>query len=470
MSLLAKTLQTRLRRRLSMAPAAVAAAPARRLFGRVERAGGLTVHARLARAAIGDFVRLAEPDGGEGGERLAQVVGFDQGRAVLAALGDLTGLTAETLVAPHPAGARTEVGDHLLGRVLDGLGRPLDGGGRDVENDAPAVTRPVLAPAPPPLSRPPIDAVLPTGTPAIDAFLTLGRGQRIGLFGEPGLGKSRLMADLVRGAAADVAVVALVGERGREVAEFIDDALGPEGLARSVIVAATSDRSPVEQTRAPFVATAIAEHFRDQGRDVLLVLDSLTRLARAQRELGLAAGETPARRGFPPSVFRLLPGLVERAGRTDRGSITAVYTTLVEGDGGVDDPVAEEARSLLDGHIVLSRRLAEAGRFPAIDVLASRSRLMDRVASRAHVAAAARLRGLIAKRREIELLVSLGEHRPGADAEADEALAKADAIEALVRPGSAARDGGGRDGGGRDEGFDALVGRLTRLAEREGTE
>jgi len=255
---------------------------------------------------------------------------------------------------------------------------------------------------------------------------------RVGLFGQPGVGKSTLLSAIAKASSADVAVIAMVGERGREVSEFVEDALGPEGLARSVLVAATSDRPAMERLKAPFLATAIAEHFRDQGLKVVLLMDSLTRLARAQREIGLAAGEPPARRAFPPSVFAMMPRLIERAGNSSNGgSITAFYTILVEDDG-VGDPVAEEARSLLDGHIVLSRSLAEAGHFPAIDALASRSRVMARVADADHIANADRVRALLSRYAEVELLLRMGEYAHGSDPLTDEAIRKREAIQAFL--------------------------------------
>jgi len=262
--------------------------------------------------------------------------------------------------------------------------------------------------------------------------VTCARGQRIGIFGRPGAGKSTLLAKIVRGTDADVVVVALVGERGREVREFVERQLGPDGRARAVVVAATSDRSAMERVKAAHVATAIAESFRDRGRHVLLLVDSITRFARAQREIGLAAGEPPTRRGFPPSLFAALPRLLERAGALDRGSITAVYTVLVEGELGLD-PVAEEVQAILDGHVVLSNELAERNHFPAVDVLRSRSRLMDAVTSRQHQADAARIRELLARHADVELLLRVGEYRKGSDVVADEAIARVDRINAFLR-------------------------------------
>jgi type III secretion protein N (ATPase) len=286
---------------------------------------------------------------------------------------------------------------------------------------------PVYAEPPDPLQRRMIKDPLPLGVRALDATLTCGDGQRMGIFAAAGGGKSTLLAMLVKGAAVDVTIIALIGERGREVREFIERDLGPEGMARSVIVVATSDKSSMERAKAAYVATAIAEYFRDQGKRVLLLMDSVTRFGRAQREIGLAAGEPPTRRGFPPSVFAMLPKLMERTGMSDKGSVTALYTVLVEGDD-MTEPIADETRSILDGHIILSRKLAQANRYPAIDVLASASRTMNMVTTPEHQAAARRLRELLAKYEEVELLVRIGEYKKGSDKVADEALEKYDAL------------------------------------------
>jgi len=266
----------------------------------------------------------------------------------------------------------------------------------------------------------------------MDGLLTCGEGQRLGIYGEPGGGKSSLLAQIVKGVEADVAVIALIGERGREVREFIERHLGAEGMRRSVLVVATSDRSAMERARAAYVATAIAEFFRDLGRRVVLMMDSVTRFARALREIGLAAGEPPTRRGFPPSVFAALPQLTERAGPGECGSITAFYTVLVEGDGS-GDPIAEETRGILDGHVVLSRKLADSGHYPAIDVLASRSRVMDSVTSPEHRRRANRMRELLARYAEAEFLVQVGEYKTGADPTTDEAIAKFEHLRDFLR-------------------------------------
>ncbi len=405
---------------------AVQSAALRPVIGRVTRVSGTMVEASLAGARLGEVCSLGRRTAGNE-MRYGEVVGFRDGVALLSMLGEMDGLASQTPVTPTGAPLRAPVGHGLLGRILDGLGRPLDGaqrGNLNVEG-----WRNVDRAPPDPLSRAPIVDPMPLGIPSIDALMTTGEGQRVGLFGQPGVGKSTLMSAIAKASSADVAVIAMVGERGREVSEFVDDALGEEGLARSVVIAATSDRPAMERLKAPFLATAIAEHFRDQGLKVVLLMDSLTRLARAQREIGLAAGEPPARRAFPPSVFAMMPRLIERAGKASGGgSITAFYTILVEDDG-VGDPVAEEARSLLDGHIVLSRALAEAGRFPAIDALASRSRVMARVADVDHIANADRVRSILARYAEIELLLRMGEYAHGSDPLADEAIRKRDAIQ-----------------------------------------
>jgi ATP synthase in type III secretion protein N len=319
------------------------------------------------------------------------------------------------------------VGPQLLGRVISGLGEPIDGLGPIVCDDS----RPVFADPPDPMSRAMIERPLPTGIKIIDGLMTLGEGQRMGIFAPAGVGKSTLMGMLARGAQCDVSVIALIGERGREVREFIEFILGPEGMARSVVICATSDRSSIERAKAAYVATAVAEHFRDQGQRVLLMMDSLTRFARAQREIGLAAGEPPARRGFPPSVFAELPRLLERTGMGRIGSITALYTVLAEDESG-GDPIAEEVRGILDGHMILSRRIAAKNQYPAIDVLASLSRVMSQVVPAAHADAAGALRNLMAKYDEVEMLLQVGEYQAGNDPVADIAIERAGEVRAFL--------------------------------------
>lgn len=392
--------------------------------GRVTRVAGLTIEAAAGGARLGDRVEIRT-----GGEAIpAEVVGFREDRLVLLPLGELTGVGLESEVVPAGAPLTIRMGEALAGRILDGLGRPLDG--------APLPDGleewPVDRPAPGPLSRTPLRRPLSLGVRVLDALATAGEGQRIGLFAGSGVGKSTLLGQIARGARADRIVVGLVGERGREVREFLEGALGREGLARAVVVAATSDAPALVRLRAAHVATAVAEWFAERAHSVLLLLDSVTRYARALREVGLAAGEPPARQGFPASVFSALPRLLERAGCRARGSITAIYTVLVAG-GDLDEPIADEVRGILDGHVVLDRRIAAAGRYPAVDVLASLSRGMPRVVTPAHAAAGERLRALLAAHERVRDLVALGAYRPGGDALADLALARMPAIEAFLR-------------------------------------
>jgi type III secretion protein N (ATPase) len=393
--------------------------------GRVSKVVGLLVHATGIRASVGELCELVTP----GAPPMpAEVVGFQDKVAILTPLGPTSGLSSFTEVVPSGRGLSGPVGAGLLGRVIDALGQPLDQRGPlTVAGRVPVQREPLN-----PLVRRMVDQPLATGIRAIDGLLTLGEGQRVGVFSPPGVGKSTLMGMLARGSSADVNVVALVGERGREVKEFIEHSLGPRGLARTVMVVSTSDRPPMERIKSAYLATTIAEHFRDQGQKVLLLVDSLTRFARAQREVGLASGEPPTRRSYPPSIFSMLPQLLERAGQGTTGSITAVYTVLTEGDE-ENDPIAEEVRSILDGHIVLSRELASSAHFPAIDVLASVSRVMSSVASREHVAAAGQVRSLMARFKELELLVRIGEYKAGGDALADKAVQRRGAIDAFLR-------------------------------------
>ena len=396
--------------------------------GRVEQVVGTIIRAVAPGVRVGEVCTLRNPRGSW--ELKAEVVGFVKDVALLTPLGDMQGISPDTEVIPTGEVQAVPVGEELLGRVLDGLGRPLDGGPPpDTQK-----TYPVYADPPNPMSRRLITQPLPLGLRALDGLLTCGEGQRLGIFAAAGGGKSTLLSSIIKGSAAEVCVLALIGERGREVREFIEHDLGPEGRQKSVLVVSTSDRSSMERLKAAYTATAIAEYFRDQGRKVLLLMDSVTRFGRAQREIGLAAGEPPTRRGFPPSVFSTLPKLMERAGNSDKGSITALYTVLVEGDD-MTEPIADETRSILDGHIVLSRKLASANHYPAIDVLASVSRVMNAITSPDHRAAAGRLRALLAKYAEIELLVQLGEYQAGHDAQGDEALAKIGAVNSFLRQG-----------------------------------
>jgi type III secretion protein N (ATPase) len=424
--------------------AAVARAPALRLRGRVTRVAGLAVEAALGAVRMGERVEIACP----GRPALAaEVVGPREDRAVLLPLGDLAGIGLDAEVVPAGRPAAIRVGEALRGRILDGHGAPIDGRPLPVGLEEWALERP----PPPPLRRRRIVAPLPLGVRAVDGLATVGEGQRIGLFAGAGVGKSTLLGQIARNTRAELSVVCLLGERGREVREVIEDALGEAGLARSVVVVATSDEPPLLRRQAAHVATAVAEWFAERGASVLLLLDSLTRYARALREVGLAAGEPPARHGYPASAFAALPRLLERAGARDAGAVTAVYTVLVAG-GDLEEPVADEARSLLDGHVVLDRAIAERGRYPAVDVLASVSRVMPAVTSEAHRAAAARLRTLLAAHARHRDLVAVGAYRRGADRDTDDALDRLDRIEAFLRQAPAER-----------EGFDRTVSRLAEV-------
>jgi ATP synthase in type III secretion protein N len=398
--------------------------------GRVRRLRGVIVHATGIEARIGELCHLVDPMTQR--RIMSEVIGFEDDMAVLTPIGELFGLSSLTEVIPTGGELRVRVGAQLLGRVINALGEPLDD--RSWPPDK-MPSRSVAAFPPLPLDRELIRVPIQLGIRAIDGLLTCARGQRIGIFGEPGLGKSTLLANIVRGTDADVVVVGLIGERGREVREFVDRQLGPEGRKRAVIVVATSDRPAMERVKAAYVAVTVAEAFRDEGRHVLLLMDSLTRFARAQREIGLAAGEPPTRRGFPPSLFAALPRLLERAGLAARGSITGIYNVLVEGEIGLD-PVAEEVQALLDGHIVLSNELAQRDHFPAIDILRSRSRLMNIVVPPEQRSHAARMREFMARYADSELLVRVGEYESGSDALTDEAIAKIGAINAFLRQSS----------------------------------
>jgi flagellum-specific ATP synthase len=395
-------------------------------YGRVVRTVGLLIESTGPRVSVGSMCQVL----GEAGTTPlpVQVVGFRDAIVLSVPLGDTVGVRAGDRIVARAGALAVGVGEAMLGRVIDALGRPLDGG-------APIRTAqeyPLYPPPLNPMARDPVSDVLPTGVRAIDAMLTCGRGQRIGLFGGSGVGKSTLMGMLTRGTAADVVVMALVGERGREVRSFIEHDLGEEGLKRSVVVVSTSDNPPLLRLRAAYTATSVAEYFRDQGLNVLLLMDSVTRFAMAQREVGLAAGEPPTTKGYPPSVFALLPTLLERAGAIrGRGSITAIYTVLVDGDDH-NEPIADAVRSILDGHIVLSRDLASRHHYPPIDVLQSVSRTMPDVAERDHTAGAARVRGWMAAIRDSEDLVSVGAYVPGSNPRIDEAREKREAIEAFL--------------------------------------
>ncbi len=411
-----------------MLQTALAQAQVMHVRGRVVQVTGTIIRALVPTVKIGEICYLRSPD--DDTELKAEVVGFSQGSALLMPMGDMQGISSDTEVIPTGRVHMVPVGNSLLGRVLDGMGEPMD----TATHGPLHVTRyyPVLTGAPDPLKRRIITQPLSLGIRSLDGLLTCGEGQRMGVFAAAGGGKSTLMAMLVKGAEVDVTVVALIGERGREVREFLEHELGEEGLRRAVIVCATSDKSSMERSKAAYVATAIAEYFRDQGKRVLFLMDSVTRFARAQREIGLAAGEPPTRRGFPPSVFATLPRLMERVGMGHKGSITALYTVLVEGDD-MTEPIADETRSILDGHIILSRKLASANHYPAVDILASVSRVMNMVVSNEHKIAAGRLRELMAKYQEVELLVKIGEYKRGSDPKADQAIDRMEGILTFLR-------------------------------------
>jgi flagellum-specific ATP synthase len=394
--------------------------------GRVVRVVGLLVESDGPRASVGDVCEII----GAGGEPplIVEVVGFRDGRLLSVPLGGTAGIRSGSRIVARGGLATLPADTSLLGRVIDPFGRPLDGLGPVRASTRVPLQRPPINP----LARGPIAEPLATGVRALDAILTCGRGQRVGLFGGSGVGKSTLLGMMARGTTADVTVLALVGERGREVRSFIEHDLGPEGLARSVVIVSTSDTPPLVRLRAAYAATAIAEYFRDRGKHVLLMMDSVTRFAMAQREVGLAAGEPPTAKGYPPSVFGLLPSLLERAGNLrGGGGITALYTVLVEGDD-TNEPIADAVRAILDGHIVLSRDLASRNHYPAIDILQSVSRTMPDVTGVEHRAQAGQVREWLSMMRDSEDLVSVGAYVAGANPRLDAALSKRDGLAALL--------------------------------------
>jgi flagellum-specific ATP synthase len=385
-------------------------------YGRVTRVVGLVLEATGLDAGLGALCRVTSHSRDR--SVLAEVVGFHESTVLLMPLGEMDGLHPGSVVQPLGRSFGVDVGPSLLGRVLNGLGHPIDGKGKlDVIDRVPLTAEP-----PNPLDRQTIDRPLETGVRAIDGLLTIGRGQRVGIFAGSGVGKSTLLGMVARHAKADVNVIALLGERGREVREFIDNSLGPEGLARSVVIVATGDQAALVRARGALVATAIAEYFRDQGKQVLLMVDSVTRVAMAWREIGLATGEPPTTKGYPPSVFANLPRLLERAGNGSRGGITGVYTVLVDGDD-FNEPVADAARSILDGHLVLTRKLAAQNHFPSIDILESKSRVRDAIIPGPQRDAAGEVQRLEAAYREKEDLIMVGAYQKGSDPYADAAIA-----------------------------------------------
>lgn len=394
--------------------------------GKVSKVVGLLLESSGPAASIGELCALSFGDVLVG---WAEVVGFRENSTLLMPLGEMEGIRPgfDVTATGHPL--MVPCGNAMIGRVLDGLGNPMDGKG---PIPASVPRRPVTGHAPNPMTRMRIHQPMGTGVRAVDGFLTLGRGQRLGIFAGSGVGKSVILGMFAKNCQAEVNVICLIGERGREVREFLERDLGPEGMARSVVVCATSDQPAIARVKAAFTATAIAEGFRDEGRDVLLMMDSSTRLAMAQREIGLAVGEPPATRGYTPSVFALLPKIFERAGTSDVGSITALYTVLVDGDDH-EEPVADAIRSILDGHIVLSRDIAAKGHFPAIDILRSISRCMSDVVSKEHVLAAREMVSLMSLYRENEDLVTLGAYQKGANKRLDLAIRLRDAWNAYLR-------------------------------------
>ncbi|MDJ0924468.1 MAG: FliI/YscN family ATPase [Acidimicrobiia bacterium] len=394
-----------------------------RVTGQVARVTTHELEVRGLRLKIGDALRIR----GAQGLRQAEVIALTPEGARVLPYGEVSGIGKGDTVTSDSAGLTMRVSEQLVGRVIDGLGRPLDGG---PELGGEAID--VSAPAPSPLERVRINDPLPTGVRLLDTFCTAGKGQRIGIFGGSGVGKSTLLGMMARGTGADVAVLALIGERGREVREFIEDELGPEGMARSIVVVATSDQPALMRLRASLLATRISEWFADRGAHVLLLMDSLTRLAMAQREIGLAAGEPPTARGYTPSVFALMARMLERAGPRAAGTITGYYSVLVEGDD-MNDPIADTTRAILDGHIVLDRRIAISGRYPAIDPLASLSRLAPRLVSEDHRSLVIAAQDALAAAEEVRELVEVGAYVPGTNPAADRGLAAKPALVEFLR-------------------------------------
>ncbi|MEP6619449.1 MAG: FliI/YscN family ATPase [bacterium] len=409
-------------------------------YGRITRLVGLVAEASGMDVGLGELCRITSMNGEQ--SVLAEVVGFHERGVQLMPLGDMSGMHPGSSVQPLGRTFGVDVGPGLLGRVLDGLGHPIDGLGK-----MESVARVPLAAEPPnPLERQTIKDVLETGVRAIDGTLTIGRGQRVGIFAGSGVGKSTLLGMIARQARADVNVIALLGERGREVRDFIENSLGEEGLARSIIVVATGDQAALVRARGALVATAIAEYFRDQGKQVLLMVDSVTRVAMAWREIGLAVGEPPTTKGYPPSVFAALPRLLERAGNGATGGITGIYTVLVDADD-FNEPVADAARSILDGHIVLTRKLAAAGHYPSIDIMESKSRVRDQIIDTPQRNAANAVVRLEAAYREKEDLIMVGAYQKGSDPYVDAAMTMRDRVLSFLqqRPDEASTVGATRN-------------------------
>lgn len=396
--------------------------------GKIENIVGMSIEASGGRGAIGDICRIYSAESNS--QVLAEVVGFKSDRMLLMPYQNMNGLAPGSFVRNTGRRLRLQVGDFLRGRIINAMGKPIDGLEPFPEGDSYYVDSPYINP----LTRPPIRERVDFGVRAIDSTLTIGKGQRIGIFAGSGVGKSTLMGMIAKNVKTDINVIALVGERGREVLEFVQKDLGEEGMRRSVLVVATSDQPAMLRMKCPSVATAIAEYFRDQGKDVLLMMDSLTRFAMAQREIGLAVGEPPVARGYTPSIYAELPKLLERSGNFERGSITGVYTVLVEGDD-TNEPIADTVRGILDGHIVLSRKLANANHFPAIDVSASISRLMVEIVSPKHRELASKLRDILSVYEKNEDLLSIGAYKAGTNPRLDYAISKIDQINEFLMQG-----------------------------------
>lgn len=399
------------------------------VHGRIVEVVGLLIKAVIPRAKMGEVCMIKR----EGPPLLAEVVGFTKEEVFLSPLGEMGGVSPESEVIPLNTPLHIKVGNALLGRVLNGMGDPLD-----EKEKGPLLLEEsysVINPPPNPLTRKKITEPLSTGVRSIDGVLTCGEGQRVGIFAAAGGGKSTLLGMIARYAKADVNVITLVGERGREVREFLENDLGEEGMARSVVIVSTSDQTAQLRLNAAYVGTAIAEYFREQGKKVIFMMDSVTRFARALREIGLAAGEPPARAGFTPSVFATLPRLLERTGNSDKGSITAFYTILVAGDD-MNEPVSDEVRSILDGHIILSSELARQYHYPAIDILASVSRILSHIITPDHLALIGKIREVLANYKKNELLIRIGEYKPGSDKAADYAIKYIDKVNRFLKQGT----------------------------------
>lgn len=396
------------------------------VHGRITEVVGMLIRAVVPQVKMGELCLIKR----EGGPLAAEVVGFTKEEVLLSPLGDMRGIGPSSEVIPTRMPMHIKVGQNLLGRVINGLGEPLD-----ADEKGPLVldeTYPIMNTPPDPLKRTIISEPIPVGVRCIDGALTCGKGQRVGIFAAAGVGKSTLLGMIARNAEADINVITLIGERGREVREFLINDLGEEGMKRSVVIVSTSDQAAQMRLNAAYVGTAIAEYFRDQGKSVILMMDSVTRYARALREIGLAAGEPPARAGYTPSVFATLPRLLERSGTSDKGSITAFYTILVAGDD-LNEPVADEVKSILDGHIVLSSELARQHHYPAIDVLASVSRILPNIVSENHLKLTATLREVLSNYKKNELLIRIGEYKAGSDKNADFAIRYIDKVHKFLK-------------------------------------